>query len=144
MWGGERSKPNKDSSAPLINNLSFDCEERFDSAKKLVSFKTLPERKVTSYKKVHRIRSKVSFFLTEKIVGHSFIQIRNSCFFSAKRKKKYKLIFFLHEKFIGHSFGILMNSYFFNKSWLFFFSPDFVCFYVFFFFPRKVHMSFIY
>ena len=132
MWGGERSKPNKDSSAPLINNLSFDCEERFDSAKKLVSFKTLPERKVTSYKKVHRIRSKVSFFLTEKIVGHSFIQIRNSCFFSAKRKKKYKLIFFLHEKFIGHSFGILMNSYFFNKSWLFFFLPIlcvFMCFF---------------
>ena len=58
----ERYKPNNDSSAPLINNLSFDSEERFESAKKLVSFKTLPEGIVTSYKKVHRIRSKVSFF----------------------------------------------------------------------------------
>ena len=94
IWKKERYKPNNDSSAPLINNLSFDSEERFESAKKLVSFKTLPEGIVTSYKKVHRIRSKVSFFLTEKIVGHSYIQIRNSCFFLRSGKKKTSFFIF--------------------------------------------------
>ena len=91
----------------------------------------------------------VFFFSAGMDVGHSFIQIRKSCFFfprsGKKRKKKTQACFFFpQEKFIGHSFGILMNSIFFNKSWLYFFSPNFCVFLCLFFFsPGKVHRSFI-
>merc|ERR1712035_57525 len=74
-------------------------------------------------------------------VGHSFIQIRKSCFFFFPRsgeKKNTDLFFFIsQEKLIGHSFGFLWSPLFFNSSWLYFFFRSFVCFLCVFFFPRK-------
>ena len=75
------------------------------------------------------IKGIVFFFPAGMDVGHSFIQIRKSCFFFPRsgknREKKHKLVFFSQEKFIGHSFGFLTDSYFLIKVGCVFFFPGF-------------------
>ena len=73
-------------------------------------------------------------------VGHSFIQIRKSCFFFFRGagKKNTDLFFFIsQEKLIGHSFGFLWSPLFLTVVGCIFFFRSFVCFLCVFFFPRK-------
>ena len=82
------------------------------------------------------------FFYADKFVGHSFIQIRKSCFFFPKpRKKKTRCVFFFPRKSssaIHSDFDEVL--FFFNKSGLFFFVAYFACFFVFFFSRTSSHV----
>ena len=74
------------------------------------------------FKSVGAIQRYRIFFYADKFVGHSFIQIRKSCFFFPKAKKKQDVFFSFRGKVHRPFIPILMkSSFFFNKSDLFFF-----------------------
>ena len=80
------------------------------------------------------------FFSAGMDVGHSFIQIRKSCFFFRKRGKKNKLIFCLFQKI-----SVKFSVFFFcsRKSSLAIHSFDFKTVFFFFRAPEKKNSIFI-
>ena len=84
------------------------------------------------------------FFSARKFMAHSFIQNPKSCcffFFPAKREKK---IHFFPKKSSWAIHSILGRvSLFLLKIGLYFFFPHFWVFFLYFFFPTKVHLPFI-
>ena len=99
---------------PILMNFLKNHGVRLRFLSNLLIFET-----IYRYHQRYRI-----FFSAEKLVGHTFIQISESCFFSHAAEKKYKrfldifgdfscFFFFGPAKFIGHSFIQMKQLFFF-------------------------------
>ena len=77
-------------------------------------------------------------------MAYSFIQNPKFCFFFSRKAEKKNtacIFFFPQKKFIGHSFDFFYGLTYFIRNWaVFFFFRIFACFFLYFFFPEKVHV----